>query len=64
MELPKTALPIEGSRDHWIDIDGSVYAIDHRVQGHGRLIRKALNTVHGYKYCGIYYPYSRPPPLR
>lgn len=56
MELPKTALPIKGARDHWIDIDGSVYAIDHRPKGGGRLIRKALNTSHGYKYCGIYYP--------
>lgn len=56
MELPKTALPIEGARDHWIDIDGSVYAIDHRCGHDGQLIKKALNTVYGYKYCGIYYP--------
>ena len=55
MELPKTAKKIEGSVDHYIDIDGSVYAIDHRNNVTPKLIKKAQTTIHGYKYCGINY---------
>lgn len=53
MELPKTAMPIKNSRDHWVDIDGSIYAIDHR-SGRGWLIKKVQQDIHGYKYCDIY----------
>ena len=28
--LPKTAVLIKDSYEHWIDIDGTVYAIEHR----------------------------------
>lgn len=55
MRLPKTARLIRGTNDQWVDVDGSVYAIDHR-NGHGNLIRKAQTTCWGYKYCGIHYP--------
>lgn len=55
MELPKTARPIKDAIDHWIDVDGSVYAIDHRNNVKPRLIKKAMTTIHGYKYCGINY---------
>ncbi len=54
MELPKTALPVKGSIDHWVDVDGSIYAIDHR-NGHHKLIKKSLSEVYGYKYVGIKY---------
>lgn len=53
--LPKTALPIIGAIDHWIDFDGSVYAIDNRNGHKKKLIRKAQNEVSGYRYCGIKY---------
>lgn len=61
IKLPKTAKYIEGSKDHWIDIDGSVYAYDTR---HNRkiLIKKALQKIQGYLYCTIVYkeyPYRR-----
>lgn len=56
MELPKTAVPIKGSKDHWIDIDGSVYALNRRNNQPATLIKKAQNTVYGYKYVGVYYP--------
>lgn len=55
MELPKTAVPIKGAVDHWIDIDGSVYAINKRNNQKHVLIKKTQHTVHGYKYCGIRY---------
>ena len=54
-QLPKTALPIIGAIEHWIDIDGSVYAIDRRNNQKPRLMKKAQSEVHGYKYCGIKY---------
>lgn len=55
MQLPKTALPIVGAIEHWIDIDGSVYAIDRRNNRKPRLIKKSQSEVNGYKYCGIKY---------
>ena len=55
MELPKTAQIIPDSIDHWIDIDGSVYSIDHRNSHNPVLIKKSLHKVHGYMYCGINY---------
>ena len=55
IQLPKTALQIDGAVEHWIDIDGSVYAIDRRNNWKPRLIKKAQSEVHGYKYCGIKY---------
>lgn len=55
LQLPKTAMPIAGAVDHWIDIDGSVYAIDRRNNRPPRLIKKAQSEVQGYKYCGIRY---------
>lgn len=56
MELPKTAVPIEGAVLHWIDIDGSVYAVDQRNRHRKRLIKKSQSTIYGYQSCGIYYP--------
>ena len=61
IKLPKTARYIKGSQDHWIDIDGSVYAYDTRKK-RKRLIKKALQKVQGYIYCTIVYkeyPYRR-----
>ena len=55
MELPKTALPIKNAVDHWIDIDGSVYALDSRNKHKKQLIKKSQHEVNGYKYCGIKY---------
>ena len=55
LQLPKTALPIVGAIEHWIDIDGSVYAIDRRNNRKPRLIKKSQSEVNGYKYCGIKY---------
>lgn len=54
LTLPKTALPIVGAVEHWINIDGSVYAMDRRY-GKEKLIQKAQSEVYGYKYCGIKY---------
>jgi len=53
VELPKTAMPIKNSIDHWIDVDGNVYAIDRRNK-HSKLIKKVQRVIQGYKYCGIY----------
>lgn len=55
LQLPKTALPIAGAVEHWIDVDGSVYAIDRRNNRKPRLIKKSQSEVNGYKYCGIKY---------
>lgn len=55
MELPKTATKIKDSVDHWVDIDGSIYAIDHRNNVKPKLFKKAQCTCCGYKYCGINY---------
>lgn len=54
-KLPKTAKPIKNSTEHWIDVDGSVYATDKRNNHNNKLIKKSQNTIHGYKYCGIAY---------
>jgi hypothetical protein len=54
-KLPETAKPIEGATNHWIDIDGSVYAFDNRNNHNNKLIKKSQHTVHGYQYCGITY---------
>lgn len=51
MKLPKTAVKIKGSKNHWIDINGEVYALNRK----GCLFKKAQFIVHGYKYCGINY---------
>lgn len=55
MNLPKTAKLIPNSQENWIDIDGSVYAIDGREGFNRKLIKKSQHIVHGYKYCGINY---------
>lgn len=55
MNLPKTAVPIKGSVNHWIDVDGSVYTIDARCGRGRKIIKKAQTTCWGYKYCGIRY---------
>lgn len=55
MVIPKTAKPIRGSKEHWIDIDGSVYCIDNRFNRKRKVIKKAQTICHGYKYCGINY---------
>ena len=54
-ELPRTAKYIEGSEDHWIDVDGSAYAYNTRNNQKRVLIKKSQHTVYGYKYCGIRY---------
>ena len=54
-KLPETARYIEGSDNHWIDVDGSVYAYNNRNNHNKVLIKKSQHTVHGYKYCGIRY---------
>lgn len=56
LNLPDTVKRIKESREHWIDINGDVYAIDYRNQSKRKLIKKSQTTVRGYKYCGIYYP--------
>lgn len=55
MKLPKTAVKIKGSKNHWIDINGDVYSLNNRHNQKKYLIKKAQSTVHGYKYCGINY---------
>lgn len=55
MTIPYTAKAIKGSVDHWIDVDGSVYAIDHRNNHKNKVIKKSQGTSWGYKYCGIKY---------
>lgn len=55
MKLPITAKPIKGAYEHWVDIDGSIYAINHRNNQPPYLYKKAQQTVYGYKYCGICY---------
>ena len=57
MNLPETAVPIEGSVEHWIDVDGSVYCIDRRNK-HTKLIRKQQRKNQGYMYCGVRYPHG------
>lgn len=54
-ELPKTAKYIKDSENHWIDIDGSVYAYNNRHNQKKELIKKSQHTIQGYKYCGIKY---------
>ena len=55
MKLPVTAKPIKDAYEHWIDVDGSVYAIQHRNNQPNKLYKKALNETQGYKYCAIPY---------
>lgn len=55
MELPKTATKIKNTKEHWIDIDGSVYCIDGRNNVKRKIIKKSQNKIHGYSYCGINY---------
>lgn len=57
MELPETAVPIKGAVEHWIDVDGTIYARERR-KGHknyNRVYKKTLNKVHGYLYANIFY---------
>ena len=53
--IPKTAKLIKNSYEHWIDVDGSVYAIEHRNQHSRRIYKKTLDNKCGYKYCSIPY---------
>lgn len=53
--LPKTAVLIKDSYEHWIDIDGTVYAIEHRNNRKPILYKKAFDEKCGYKYCTIVY---------
>ena len=55
MKLPLTARPIKGAYEHWIDKDGSVYAIQHRNNQPKKLYKKTLTENFGYKYCRIPY---------
>lgn len=54
-KLPETARLIKNSVEHWVDIDGSIYAFDNRNNHKKKLIKKAQYTAHGYKYCNITY---------
>ena len=51
--IPKTAKLIKNSYEHWIDVDGSVYAIEHRNQHSRRIYKKNLDNKCRYKYCSI-----------
>lgn len=53
--IPKTAKLIKGSYEHWIDTDGSIYAIEHRNNHPRRIYKKAMTLIYGYKYCTIPY---------
>lgn len=55
ISLPETAKLIPNSVEHWIDVDGSVYAYDNRNNHKRKLIKKSVHYVHGYAYCGIRY---------
>lgn len=55
IKLPKTAKKIKDSIDHWVDIDGNIYCIDKRKYHKNKIIKKAQQLVHGYKYCAIRY---------
>ena len=55
MKIPETARPIKGAIDHWVDIDGSIYAIDHRNRHKAEVIKKSQHHCYGYLYCGIQY---------
>lgn len=54
-KMPDTAVYIEDSIDNYIDIDGSVYCVEHRKGREGTIIKKALQNLYGYKICGINY---------
>lgn len=55
VKLPTTALPIKDAHEHWIDIDGSIYAINHRNNQRRYLYKKVQYETQGYKYCRIEY---------
>ena len=53
--LPDTALPIKDSYEHWIDINGDIYAINHRNNQRRYLYKKVQYITNGYSYCKIEY---------
>lgn len=53
-KIPDTARKIKGSED-WIDVDGTVYAIDRRNRHHPNIYKKAQYNTFGYQYCNIWY---------
>lgn len=55
IKLPKDAVRIKDSINHWIDKNGNIYCIDNRIKSRIRYIKKAFTTVQGYNYCGITY---------
>lgn len=58
-KIPETARLIKGTVDQWVDIDGSIYCIDTRNSSNSskvKIIKKTLQTLYGYKVCGIKYP--------
>lgn len=58
-KIPDDAVQIKDSFDY-IDTKGNVYGIEVRPGKHkGEPFIKALNTVYGYKYCGINYKDGR-----
>ena len=54
-KLPETAKPIKNATNHWVDVDGNIYAFDKRNNHGNKLIKKSQHIVHGYSYCGITY---------
>ncbi len=52
-DLPKTAVPIENSKNYWIDIDGSIYSRDYRFGRKGQLIKRTMQENFGYTICSI-----------
>lgn len=54
-KIPGTAVYIKDSIDHYIDIDGEVYCIEHRKGREGYIVKKIQQTLYGYKICGIKY---------
>lgn len=55
IELPKDAVRIKDSINHWIDKNGNIYCIDSRIKNRIRYIKKAFTTTQGYNYCGVTY---------
>ena len=57
ISVPKTAKRIKDSIEHWIDVDGEIYAKEIRDGRQPRIYKKSknINRHNGYVYCGITY---------
>lgn len=54
-KIPETARYIEGTKDYYADIDGSIYCINHRNHQPNYIIKVRPYNVYGYLSCGINY---------